>query len=60
MDQAVFATRVTDETRILFQIIPCELFRAQSGAGTGISFSPSASAFLIKHNSTNAPYSSSF
>jgi hypothetical protein len=60
MDQAVIATRVKGETRIRSQIIPCEVFRAQSGAGTGESFSPSASAFLLKRHSTNAPYSSPF
>jgi len=60
MDQAVIATRVTGEKRIQFQIIPCEFCRAQRFAGTGTSSSPSASAFLPKHHSTNAPYSSSF
>jgi len=53
--QAVSRRPLAAESRLRFQVSPCEICRAQSGTGTG--FPPNTSVFPCQYHSTNAPYS---
>ena len=52
MIQAVTGRPVTAETRVRYQLCPCEICGVQSGTGTGCF--PSTTVFLCQYHSTNA------